>query len=72
MVGDDEAHAVEMMRLVGDVFRANLGAHSLRIEGGSMVLIVGAKYASAWIPPVGNVHLQARAIARELEDGLTS
>jgi len=72
MVGEQEAMVPLLMAEVRDVLMARLGAHTLRAEGGSLVLIVGAKYSSAWIPDINNLIPQARALATELEDGLTS
>ena len=69
MGGDDFAPL--LLAEVRDILVARLGAHTLRIRNESLILTVGDKYASAWIPDPVNLNLQARAIASELEDGLT-
>ena len=71
MVGEEEAKIVEFMAICSAILESRFGTHRLRAEGGSLVLIVGTKYASAGIPDITDAPRQARAIARELEGGLT-
>tara|TARA_R110000787_G_scaffold631_6_gene2348 strand:- start:2645 stop:2866 length:222 start_codon:yes stop_codon:yes gene_type:complete len=70
-MAEQEALVVELMEAVRNILMARLGRHALRVEGGSLIVTVGAEHASAWIPEITNVNLQARAIAKEIESLLT-
>lgn len=71
MIDSDDMTVPLMMAEVRKILDKRIGQHTIRAEGGSLVITHGTKYASAWIPDINDLVPQSQAIAQELEDGLT-